>query len=94
MQIDPINLGVIETEKKKAPASERKLSLLSWAKSSLSTAPSSENNYDLDIKAILNTVSAHQQTGSVTCPPCNETNNSCHGTQCCTAGCSGNANCS
>lgn len=54
----------------------------------------SSDPYDLDINTVIKGFTAKDRTGSVTCPPCNETNNSCHGTQCCTGNCSGNPNCS
>lgn len=49
--------------------------------------------YDLDFESIPKLFMIKEQTTSITCPPCNETMNTCHQSQCCSAMCSGNPNC-
>lgn len=92
MEIIPIYTGNIKPKEESTLPFERKPLKVPTKQSTLRSA---SDDYDLDIRVeVINTMNPHQQTGSVTCPPCNETNNSCYGTQCCSGTCSGNANCS
>ncbi len=89
MKIDPVNLPTIKSENTEGGLLKKeKVSF--WNSSSLSKA---EDPYDLDIKTVSIGPSPKELTGSVTCSPCNETNNSCYSSQCCSADCSRDPNC-
>lgn len=93
MKIDRTDALFTQEELKKQPEQVKRADN-AWYMSSISRAPPADP-YNLDIKTVLKNVTVKEQTGtSVSCPPCNETNNTCYGTQCCSADCSGNPNCS
>ncbi len=92
MKIDKVD-PALPIEETKRSLEEKFKRQDTWGMSSISPAQPLDP-YNLELKTVLQKSLAKEQTGSVSCPPCNETNNGCYGTQACTPNCSGNANCS